>query len=248
MPSLWVGNMKQLSQWYHEPIRFSIYHWKNIFKMLPNLKPNCCGCTTRCRKFYFSFVGHHKPKKFGNQWVKLLDTHLMLSDLLNLLLTLLSWESQVNLHIWCCFGIFCHSKVLHGQNCYCNFSVMLDELRDLFNTQPITIPVLQNTSTSGLSHWAMDIIFCVNQWQPSHVCFREVEKAVSSCREMQHQWRNMLNETSLSKRDDYDRVSNELRNSLRSIEWDLEDLDETIDILLLLCVVFFVDPSLLSYF
>jgi len=65
---------------------------------------------------------------------------------------------------------------------------------------------------------------------------------------MQHQWRNMLNETSLSKRDDYDRVSNELRNSLRSIEWDLEDLDETIDILLLLCVVFFVDPSLLSYF
>ena len=42
-----------------ELIRFSIYHWKDIFKMSPNLKPNCYAC----RKLYFSFVGCRKAKK-----------------------------------------------------------------------------------------------------------------------------------------------------------------------------------------
>uniref|UniRef100_H2YIF2 t-SNARE coiled-coil homology domain-containing protein n=1 Tax=Ciona savignyi TaxID=51511 RepID=H2YIF2_CIOSA len=40
----------------------------------------------------------------------------------------------------------------------------------------------------------------------------------------------MLDETNSIKRNDYDKVSNDLRNGLRSIEWDLEDLDETIGI------------------
>jgi len=42
-----------------ELIRFSMYHWKDISKMSPNLKPNCFGC----RKLYFSFVGCRKAKK-----------------------------------------------------------------------------------------------------------------------------------------------------------------------------------------
>ncbi|CAK8673689.1 unnamed protein product [Clavelina lepadiformis] len=66
---------------------------------------------------------------------------------------------------------------------------------------------------------------------PFFVVKNEVEKSVNNCRELQHQWRDMLNDNSDLKRDNYDRISNELRNGLRSIEWDLEDLDETIDIL-----------------
>ena len=58
-----------------------------------------------------------------------------------------------------------------------------------------------------------------------------MEKSVSNCRNLQQQWYNILNGVTPAKRDDYDRISNELKNSIRSIEWDLEDLDETIDIL-----------------
>nr|CAB3266677.1 syntaxin-6-like [Phallusia mammillata] len=65
---------------------------------------------------------------------------------------------------------------------------------------------------------------------PFFVVRGEVERSVNACRELQQRWRYMLDDSSALKRDDYDRVSNELRNSLRSIEWDLEDLDETIGI------------------
>jgi len=44
-------------------MRFLVCHWKDIFKISPNLKPNCYGLATRCRKSYFSFVGCRKPKK-----------------------------------------------------------------------------------------------------------------------------------------------------------------------------------------
>ena len=62
--------------------------------------------------------------------------------------------------------------------------------------------------------------------------FREVDKAVKNCEELERQWRSILDGKTGTKHDDYDRISNELRNSIRSIEWDLEDLDETINILL----------------
>jgi len=65
---------------------------------------------------------------------------------------------------------------------------------------------------------------------PFFVVKSEVEKSVSNCRSLQQEWRNILNGVTPAKRDDYDRISNELKNSIRSIEWDLEDLDETIGI------------------
>lgn len=61
--------------------------------------------------------------------------------------------------------------------------------------------------------------------------FREVNRAVKNCRKLQNHWLKILNEEFTTKHDDYDRISNELKNNLRSIEWDLEDLEDTIDIL-----------------
>lgn len=55
-----------------------------------------------------------------------------------------------------------------------------------------------------------------------------MENAVKRCMILRSEWQDILNDVTISKRDDYDRISNEVRNSIRSIEWDLEDLDETI--------------------
>lgn len=40
-----------------------------------------------------------------------------------------------------------------------------------------------------------------------------------------------MQDPSIATREEIDWTTNELRNNLRSIEWDLEDLDETINIL-----------------
>jgi len=55
------------TQWCRELIRFSICHWKDIFKMSP--KPNCYGFATRCRKLYFSCVGCRRDEKVGNHCI-----------------------------------------------------------------------------------------------------------------------------------------------------------------------------------
>lgn len=44
-------------------------------------------------------------------------------------------------------------------------------------------------------------------------------------------WTELLQDPSIATREEIDWTTNELRNNLRSIEWDLEDLDETINIL-----------------
>ncbi|MEQ2166272.1 hypothetical protein GOODEAATRI_026148 [Goodea atripinnis] len=64
------------------------------------------------------------------------------------------------------------------------------------------------------------------------VCvFREVEKAVHAAQSLHHRWSELLQEEGGASKEEVDWTTNELRNSLRSIEWDLEDLDETISIL-----------------
>lgn len=45
-------------------------------------------------------------------------------------------------------------------------------------------------------------------------------------------WTDLLQDPSIATREELDWTTNELRNNLRSVEWDLEDLDETINILL----------------
>lgn len=44
-------------------------------------------------------------------------------------------------------------------------------------------------------------------------------------------WRELQENGGASSREEFEYTTNELRNSLRSIEWDLEDLEETVDIL-----------------
>ena len=66
-----------------------------------------------------------------------------------------------------------------------------------------------------------------------HVLFvnSEVQKAVNAAQSLHHRWSELLQEGGGASKEEMDWTTNELRNSLRSIEWDLENLDETINIL-----------------
>ncbi|KAM7336089.1 hypothetical protein ACRRTK_004582 [Alexandromys fortis] len=59
----------------------------------------------------------------------------------------------------------------------------------------------------------------------------EVQKAVNTAQGLFQRWTELLQGPSAATREEIDWTTNELRNNLRSIEWDLEDLDETINIL-----------------
>lgn len=64
------------------------------------------------------------------------------------------------------------------------------------------------------------------------LCFHsEVQKAVNAAQSLHRRWSELLLEGGGASKEEVDWTTNELRNSLRSIEWDLEDLDETINIL-----------------
>lgn len=62
-----------------------------------------------------------------------------------------------------------------------------------------------------------------------HALDSEVFKALNKTRGLYLRWRE-LGDTSQAEAE---WTTTELRNSLRSIEWDLEDLEDTINILLL---------------
>ncbi|XP_077986294.1 syntaxin-6-like [Glandiceps talaboti] len=65
---------------------------------------------------------------------------------------------------------------------------------------------------------------------PFFVVKDEVQKAVGNARSLYQRWCELLEDPSAVSKEEYDWTTNELRNSLRSIEWDLEDLEETIGI------------------
>ncbi|XP_037530346.1 syntaxin-6 isoform X1 [Nematolebias whitei] len=65
---------------------------------------------------------------------------------------------------------------------------------------------------------------------PFFVVKGEVEKAVHAAQSLHHRWSELLQEEDGASKEEIDWTTNELRNSLRSIDWDLEDLDETISI------------------
>ncbi|KAJ6668030.1 hypothetical protein lerEdw1_016351 [Lerista edwardsae] len=92
---------------------------------------------------------------------------------------------------------------------------------------------------------------------PFFVVKGEVQKAVNTALGLYQRWCQLLQETPVASKEEFDWTTNELRNSLRSIDWDLEDLEETIYILFRanvergseVCVtssVFVVNPSGLS--
>ncbi|XP_005816492.1 syntaxin-6 [Xiphophorus maculatus] len=65
---------------------------------------------------------------------------------------------------------------------------------------------------------------------PFFVVKGEVEKAVQAAQSLHRRWVELQPEVGGASREEADWTTNELRNGLRSIEWDLEDLDETISI------------------
>nr|KAF6414485.1 syntaxin 6 [Molossus molossus] len=66
---------------------------------------------------------------------------------------------------------------------------------------------------------------------PFFVVKGEVQKAVNTAQGLFQRWTELLQDPATATREEIDWTTNELRNNLRSIEWDLEDLDETINIL-----------------
>ncbi|XP_025024337.1 syntaxin-10 isoform X1 [Python bivittatus] len=63
---------------------------------------------------------------------------------------------------------------------------------------------------------------------PFFVVKGEVQKAVNTAWGLYQRWRQLLQETQVVNKEELNWTTNELRNTLRSIEWDLEDLEETI--------------------
>eukprot|EP00064_Thunnus_orientalis_P017281 superscaffoldBa00003630_g17361 len=65
---------------------------------------------------------------------------------------------------------------------------------------------------------------------PFFVVKGEVQKALSRARGLYDRWEELLQDGTQVSRDELDWSANELRNCLRAIDWDLEDLSETISI------------------
>jgi len=66
---------------------------------------------------------------------------------------------------------------------------------------------------------------------PFFVVKDEVTKALNRTRSLHQRWKDLqCQEVVFSSKEEYHRTSTELRNSIRSIEWDLEDLEDTIAI------------------
>ncbi|WAR30719.1 STX6-like protein [Mya arenaria] len=62
---------------------------------------------------------------------------------------------------------------------------------------------------------------------PFFVVKEEVHKALQTSKNLYTRWCELSDQPSLVSVEEYNWTTNELRNSLRSIEWDLEDLEET---------------------
>jgi len=59
----------------------------------------------------------------------------------------------------------------------------------------------------------------------------EVLKATDTASALYHRWQELVSEDANVSREEFSWTTNELKNCLRSIEWDLEDLEETVYIL-----------------
>ncbi|XP_050312102.1 syntaxin-6 [Anthonomus grandis grandis] len=65
---------------------------------------------------------------------------------------------------------------------------------------------------------------------PFFVVKDEVFRALKKTRGLFRRWSDFQSESELITKDEIEWTNTELKNSLRSIEWDLEDLEDTIDI------------------
>ncbi|XP_052221530.1 syntaxin-6-like [Dreissena polymorpha] len=65
---------------------------------------------------------------------------------------------------------------------------------------------------------------------PFFVVKEEVEKALQTSKNLYTRWCQLADQPSQVSVEEYNWTTNELRNSLRSIDWDVEDLEETVGI------------------
>jgi hypothetical protein len=66
-----------------------------------------------------------------------------------------------------------------------------------------------------------------------HVGCREVVQSVAGARTLYGRWQELLDTTNTAEDEEFKWTTHELKRVLKSIEWDLLDLDETINILFL---------------
>ncbi|XP_062308476.1 syntaxin-6 isoform X2 [Osmerus eperlanus] len=78
--------------------------------------------------------------------------------------------------------------------------------------------------------FANNSVLKMSMEDPFFVVKGEVQKAVNTAQGLHQRWSELLQDPGGVSKEEVDWTTNELRNSLRSIEWDLEDLDETISI------------------
>ncbi|XP_077183386.1 syntaxin-10 isoform X3 [Paroedura picta] len=88
-----------------------------------------------------------------------------------------------------------------------------------------------------------EVVFIVKLLQKLLGTNSEVQKAVNSVWGLYQRWCQLLQEAHGISKEEFDWTTNELRNSLRSIDWDLEDLEETICIVESNPCKFKIEPS-----
>eukprot|EP01113_Clastostelium_recurvatum_P004739 TRINITY_DN1208_c0_g1_i2.p1 TRINITY_DN1208_c0_g1~~TRINITY_DN1208_c0_g1_i2.p1 ORF type:complete len:251 (-),score=44.44 TRINITY_DN1208_c0_g1_i2:72-824(-) len=65
---------------------------------------------------------------------------------------------------------------------------------------------------------------------PFYVVKEEVQQSVNGVTALYKRWRELLETTNTANNDEFKWTTNELKSGIKSIEWDLQDLDDTISI------------------
>jgi len=65
---------------------------------------------------------------------------------------------------------------------------------------------------------------------PFYVVKEEVQQSVSGITTLYERWQELLKNTNVAQNDEYKWTVNQLKTGIKSIEWDLQDLEETIGI------------------
>jgi len=65
---------------------------------------------------------------------------------------------------------------------------------------------------------------------PFYVVKEEVQQSVSGVTTLYDRWQDLLKNTNTSQNDEFKWTTTQIKNGIKSIEWDLQDLEETIGI------------------
>ena len=58
-----------------------------------------------------------------------------------------------------------------------------------------------------------------------------MQQSVSGVTTLYDRWQELLKSSNTAQNDEFKWTTSQIRNGIKSIEWDLQDLEETIDIL-----------------